>query len=79
MTKNKIFYPTLVLIIWLATYVTSTALDSRKIEWDEAKYLACARGIAENLGFSSRSTTVLGLIKYGFPHILTTSLCTHFI
>lgn len=68
MRRNKILCPILILLIWLTTYIISQIFDIRKIEWDEAKYLACARGIVENLDFSSRSTTVLGLIKYGFPH-----------
>lgn len=65
--KIKIFYPVLIILIWLATYLINRFLGVHEIEWDEAKYLACARGIAENFDFSSRSTTILGLIKYGFP------------
>lgn len=68
---HKFFYPILIFFIWLITYLISTKFLSSGFEWDEAKYLACAKGIAEKFDFSSRSTTVLGLIKYGFPHHIT--------
>ena len=54
-------------MVWLCTYLFCSYFTEPKIEWDEAKYLATARGICENLDFSSRSFTVLGLIKYGYP------------
>ncbi len=68
---HSLFYPALIFLIWLITYLISLCFLNQSFEWDEAKYLACAKGIAENFDFSSRSTTVLGLIKYGFPHHIT--------
>ena len=65
--KTKILFPLLILAIWIFSYIVCTINLEPKIEWDEAKYIACARGIAENLDFSSRSTTIEGLIKYSFP------------
>ena len=67
MSKTKILFPVLILAVWLFSYIVCTINLEPKIEWDEAKYLSCAKGIAENLDFSSRAVTVQGLIKYGFP------------
>ena len=71
MNKTKILFPILILAIWLFSYIVCTINLEPSIEWDEAKYLACAHGIAENFDFSSRSTTIQGLLKYGFPQHTT--------
>lgn len=68
---HKFFYPIVIFLIWLISYLISTRFLSSGFEWDEAKYLACAKGITEKFDFSSRSTTILSLIKYGFPHHIT--------
>ena len=68
---NKSLYPSSIFVIWLVTYLLCSNYLGQFIEWDEAKYLACARGIAENFDFSSRSTTIQGLLKYGFPQHTT--------
>ena len=68
---NKSLYPSLIFVIWLVAYLLCSNYLGQFIEWDEAKYLACARGIAENFDFSSRSTTIQGLLKYGFPQHTT--------
>ena len=66
--RSKAPYPILIFLVWLITYIVCQFILEQKFEWDEAKYLACAKGIVNNFDFSSRSTTVLGLFKYGFPH-----------
>ncbi len=68
---HNLFYPTLIFFIWLITYLISSYFLNQNVEWDEAKYMAIAKGIAENLDFSSRATTVQGLLKYGFPQNTT--------
>ncbi len=68
MNKTKILFPMLILVIWLFSYIVCTVnIESKPLEWDEAKYITCARGIAENFDFSSRAITIQGLINYGFP------------
>lgn len=69
--NEKIVYPALIFIVWLVVYLVCNKVFGNLIEWDENKYLACARGIAENFDFSSRSTTVQGLLKYGYPQHTT--------
>ena len=70
MTSNKqikFLYIGLIFLIWIITYFLYSVIWEQKIGWDETSYLAVARGIAENLDFSSRFNTVLGLIKFPFP------------
>ncbi len=68
---HKFFYPILIILFWLITYLISLIFLDQSFEWDEAKYLATARGIAENLDFSGRSVTIQGLLKYSFPQNTT--------
>lgn len=67
MKKSKFFYPILIFIIWLLTYIIYQIAFEQKLGWDEIAYLTVARGIVENFDFSSRTNTVMGLIKYAFP------------
>ena len=71
MRESKFFYPALISIIWFVTYIACSFFLDYHFEWDECKYLATARGIAENFDFGSRSTTVEGLLRYGFPQHTT--------
>ena len=57
----------LISIIWLITYIVCRFVWQQKLGWDEVSYLTCAKGIANDFDFSSRTTTVQGLLKYGFP------------
>lgn len=65
--KEKLFYPSLIFVVWLVTYITFTLLFEQKLGWDEVSYLAVAKGIAEDFDFSSRHYTIMGILKYGFP------------
>jgi len=65
--KAKFIYPGLIFLIWLITYILCTIFWEQRIVWDENSYLTCAKGIANDFDFSSRTTTVLGLLKYPFP------------
>lgn len=69
--SEKIIYPALIFIIWLIVYFISVQILGNPFEWDESKYLATAKGIAENFDFSSRSTTIQGLLKYSYPQHTT--------
>ena len=69
--RSDLFYISFILFIWFSAYILSFLFLDSSFEFDEAKYLANARGIAENFDFSSRSNTVMGLIKYGFPQHTT--------
>lgn len=70
MKKNKFFFPTLIFLIWLLTYILSQVFIEQKLGWDEMGYMAIARGIAEDLDCSSRTYTTVGLIKFGYPSSL---------
>lgn len=66
---NKITFPVLIFFTWLVCYVTCTLVWEQKLGWDEVQYMAVAKGIAEDFDFSGRWNTVLGVIKYPFPHL----------
>ena len=65
--QSNTFYLVLITVIWLIVYIICQLLFEQKLGWDEVSYLTAARGIAEDFDFSSRTTTVMGLIKYAFP------------
>ncbi len=65
--KAKYLYPALIFFIWLIIYVICTLCWEQKIVWDENSYLSTAKGIVKDFDFSTRTTTVLGTIKYPFP------------
>lgn len=66
-SKEKLLYPVLIFVIWLIAYIACTVFWEQRLGWDENSYLTCAKGIAEDFDFSSRTTTVLGTLKYDFP------------
>lgn len=47
-------------------YLFCTLFWEQKLQWDGVFYLSCARGIARDFDFSSRTNSVLGLLKYPF-------------
>ncbi len=65
--KSNFFYIGLITVIWLVTYILSQILLEQKLGWDEVGFMSVAKGIADNFNFSSRSYTVMGLIKQGYP------------
>ena len=64
---NKLFYPLAIFIIWLITYILCQVFLQQKLGWDEVSYLSQARGIVSDFDFSSRSYTIMGLLKHGYP------------
>ena len=69
--KGVVLFPVLIFIVWLLTLLICGFFLDDTFEFDEAKYLATARGIIQGFDFSSRSTTVMGLVKHGFPQNTT--------
>ena len=57
-----------IFLIWLITYIICTIVWEQRIGLDETSYLSTAKGISESFDFNSRFFTVLGILKYGFPH-----------
>jgi len=69
-TKTNFFYIGLITIIWFVTYILSQIFLEQKLGWDEVNYMSVAKGIISNFDFSSRSYTVMGLIRHGYPSSL---------
>lgn len=73
-------YPVLILLIWFVVYVLSQILFAQKLGWDEVDYLSVARGISEDFDFSSRTYTIMGILKHGYPtHFINIPLYSVFI
>ncbi len=78
--KKNIVYVSLIILIWLITYVVVQVLFEQKLGWDEVNYMSIARGIAQDGDFEARSYTIMGLIKYGYPtHIINYPLYSVFL
>ncbi|MBI3591342.1 MAG: hypothetical protein HY094_08220 [Candidatus Melainabacteria bacterium] len=66
--KKNYLYVSLIVVIWLLTYVLwDLVLFKHNLGWDEVSYLSVAKGIAKDFDFSSRSYTIMGLLKHGYP------------
>lgn len=67
MKQTRFFYPALIFIIWLITYIICQFVFPHRLGWDEVAYLSVARGIAENFDFGARAYTIMGLLRDGYP------------
>ena len=65
--KSNYFYLGLIGLVWFLAYVFCTVFWEQKLGWDEVNYMAVAKGIVKDFDFSSRSYTIMGILKHGFP------------
>lgn len=71
LTNRDLFFIAAIFIIWLVSYVFwELVIFQENLAWDEVSYLSVAKGIARDFDFSSRSYTVMGLLKQGYPTTL---------
>ncbi len=68
--RTNWIYIGLITLIWFVVYILAQIFLEQKLGWDEVNYMSTAKGIAADFDFSSRTYTIMGLIKHGYPSSL---------